>query len=252
MADAKKLTVRSDHGIKIKGFDFVSGDNITFTFLSLILQQNGKYWGENDHVNFQTPEAKKAMTALTSLITDDKVADLTTFGGELDTSDYFFQGNSAMTYRGPWTIAAGLNTYKVKDFEYVPVPSFTTNPPSFAAESGWGLVAAEKSKQQKAAVDFITYISSNENLLAWNVSTFTVPAKKPVAENPEFLKANPYMKTSLDILQLGQWIGPIADRDFFFKTINDHFQLMACGQETVEAGLQNIEKTINESQDQHK
>lgn len=252
VADAKQLTVRDGKGIKVKGFDFVSGDNITFTFLSMILQQNGKYWGENDHVDFQTPEAQKAMTALTSLIANDKVADLTTFGGELDTSDYFFQGRSAMTYRGPWTVAAGLNTYKVKDFEYVPVPSFTTNPPSFSAESGWGIVASEKSKQQKAAVDFITYMSSNDNLLAWNQSTFTVPAKKAVAENPEFLKSNPYMKTSLDILQLGKWIGPIADRDFFFKTINDHFQLMATGQEAVEKGLQNIEKTINESQDQHK
>lgn len=250
--DAKKLTVRDANGIKVKGFDFVSSDNITFTFLSLILQQNGKYWGDNDHVNFQTPEAQKAMTALTSLIATDKVADLTTFGGELDTSDYFFQGSSAMTYRGPWTIAAGLNTYKVKDFEYVPVPSFTTNPPSYAAESGWGLVASQKGKHQEAAVDFIKFMSSDENLLEWNQGTFTVPAKKAVAQNPDYVKANPYMKTSLDILELGQWIGPIADRDFFFKTINDHFQLMATGQESVESGLQQIEKTINDSQDQHK
>lgn len=252
VADAKKLTIRDGNRIKVKGFDFVSGDNITFTFLSMILQQNGKYWGDNGHVHFQTPEAQKAMTALTSLISGDKVADLTTFGGELDTSDYFFQGGSAMTYRGPWSIAAGLNTYKVKDFEYVPVPSFTTNPPVFAAESGWGLVASQKSKQQQAAIDFIKYLSTNDNLLDWNLNTFTVPAKKEVAENPEFVKANPYMKTSLNILKLGQWIGPIADRDYFFKVINDHFQLMTSGQETVEAGLQNIEKSINDSQDQHK
>ncbi|EGL15120.1 ABC transporter, solute-binding protein [Paenibacillus sp. HGF7] len=249
---ARKLTVRDGKGIKVKGFDFVSGDNITFTFLSMILQQNGKYWGENDHVNFRTPEAKKAMEALISLIKDDKVADLTTFGGELDTSDYFFQGSSAMTYRGPWSIAAGLNTYKAEDFEYVPVPSFTGNPPLYAAESGWGLVASQKSKQRKAAVDFIEFVSSNENLLQWNLSTFTVPAKKEVAENPEFLKANPFMKTSLDILTLGEWIGPITDRDYFFKVINDHFQLMASGQETVDAGLSGIEKSINDNQDQHK
>lgn len=250
--DAKKLTVRDGNGIQVKGFDFVSTDNITFTLLSLILQQNGTYWGKDDHVNFQTPEAVKAMTELKRLVVDDGVADLTTFGGELDTSDYFYRGNSAMTYRGPWTIAAGLDNYKVEDFEYVPVPSFTSNQPIFAAESGWGVVVSKKSKQQSAALDFIEYISSKENLRAWNLSTFTVPAKKEVAEDPEFLKENPYMKTSLSILPLGQWIGPIADRDFFFKQINDHFQLIVTGQETVEEGLKKIEQAINDSQDQHK
>ncbi|WP_275983410.1 ABC transporter substrate-binding protein [Paenibacillus hamazuiensis] len=249
---AKKLTVRDNNGIKIKGFDFVSGDNITFTFLSFILQQKGKIWDGGNHVNFQTSEAVKAMTALKSLVVDDKVTDLTAFGGELDTSDYFFRGNSAMTYRGPWTIAAGLSNYNAKDFEYVPVPSFTSEKPYFAAESGWGAVVAQKSKAQKEALDFIQFMSSKEKLRAFNLSTFTVPSKKEVASDPEFLKENPHMKTSLGVLQYGQWIGPIADRDFFFKQINDHFQLMVTGQVTVEEGLRKIEKAINDNQDQHK
>ncbi|MFE0559820.1 ABC transporter substrate-binding protein [Paenibacillus sp. NPDC058910] len=249
---AKKLTVREGDAIKVKGFDFVSKDNITFTFLSLILQQGGTYWGEDGHVNFGTPEAKQAMSALVSLVADDKVADFTAFGGELDTSDYFYQGNSAMTYRGPWAIAVGLGSYNVNDFEYVPVPSFTDNPPVFAAESGWGLTVAQNSKQQEAALEFIRYVSENDNLAAWNTDTFTVPAKKEIAESPEFSKNNPFMKTSLEILQLGQWIGPVADRDYFFKQVNDNFQMMVSGQRSVEDGLANIEKAINDSQDQHK
>ncbi|GIP21623.1 ABC transporter substrate-binding protein [Paenibacillus sp. J22TS3] len=249
---AKKLTVREGSAIKVKGFDFVSTDNITFTFLSLILQQGASFWGDDGHVNFHTPEAQKAMSAMVSLVADDKVADLTTFGGELDTSDYFFRGNSAMTYRGPWTIAAGLNNYKVNDFEYVPVPSFTGNPPAFAAESGWGLAVSKQSKRQEAALEFIRFISEKDNLSTWNTDTFTVPAKKEIAEDPEFRKSNPQIKASLDILQLGQWIGPVADRDLFFKQVNDNFQLMVSKQMSVEDGLANIERIINESQDQHK
>lgn len=249
---AKKLTVRQGNTLQIKGFDFVSSDNITFTFLSLILQQNASFWGENEHVNFQTPEAEKAMSELVSLIAEHKVADLTTFGGELDTSDYFFRGNSAMTYRGPWTISAGLNNYKVSDFEYVPVPSFTDNPPSFAAESGWGLTVAKRSKQQEAALKFVQFVSQKENLATWNTDTFTVPAKKEIAEDPEFLNNNPYMKTPIEALPLGQWIGPVADRDYFFKQVNDHFQLMVTGQMSVKEGLAKIEQAINDNQDQHK
>ncbi|MFM9276632.1 ABC transporter substrate-binding protein [Paenibacillus jiagnxiensis] len=249
---AKKLTVREGNVIKVKGFDFVSSDNITFTFLSLILQQGASFWGDDGHVNFSTPEAHKAMSALVSLVADDKVTDLTAFGGELDTSDYFYRGNSAMTYRGPWTISSGINNYKVSDFEYVPVPSFTESEPVFAAESGWGLAVAKQSKQQEAALDFIRFVSEKDNLEAWNTDTFTVPAKKEIAEDPAFQSSNPYMKTSLKILQLGQWIGPVADRDYFFKQVNDNFQLMASGQLSVDDGLANIEKAINSSQDQHK
>ncbi|MFD0717193.1 ABC transporter substrate-binding protein [Paenibacillus sp. GCM10027626] len=249
---AKKLTVAEGGNLKVKGFDFVSSDNITFTFLSFILQQKGEYWGENGHVNFQTPEAIKAMTALKELIVGDKVADLTTFGGQLDTSDYFFKGGAAMTYRGPWTIASGLDSYKVNDFDYVPVPSFTSEPPVFAAESGWGLVVSQKSKHAKEAWDFINYLTSKEQLRQWNLDTFTVPAKKEVAEDPEFVKENPYMKTSIDILQHGRWIGPVWDRDYLFKQINDNFQLMVAGKTTVEDGLRKIEEAVNASQDQHK
>lgn len=249
---AKKLTVRDGKGIKVKGFDFVSTDNITFSFLSLILQQKGHFWGENEHVNFQTPEAVKAMAALKALVADDKVADLTTFGSQLDISDYFFQGNSAMTYRGPWTIAAGLDNYQVKDFDYVPVPSFTSEKPFFAAESGWGTVVAQKSKAKAEALDFIQFMAQKDRLKAWNLDTFTVPAKKEVAADPEFVKENPYMKTPLSVLQYGQWIGPIADRDYFFKQVNDHFQLIAAGKESVEDGLKTMERAINDSQDNHK
>lgn len=89
-----------------------------------------------------------------------------------------------MTYRGPWTISAGLNNYKVSDFEYVPVPSFTENPPAFAAESGWGLAVAKESKQPEAALEFIRFITEKDNLEEWNTDTFTVPAKKKSPKTP--------------------------------------------------------------------
>jgi multiple sugar transport system substrate-binding protein len=250
---AKKLTVRDGDQIKIKGFDFASQDNATYSLLSMILQQGGKYWGDDGHVNFSTPEAVKAMTVLKDLVAVDKVTDLQNYTDtQFDTSDYFFKGSSAMTYRGPWTIGNGLNTYKVNDFEYVPVPSFTDKSPLFAAESGWGFVVSKKSSHTKEAWDFVNYMAKDENLEAWNIGTNTIPPKKSVAENPQYLQANPYAATSLGVLQYGQWIGLLWDRDFFFKQVNDNFQLIASGKSTVEEGLKSIETSVNQSQDQHK
>jgi multiple sugar transport system substrate-binding protein len=60
------------------------------------------------------------------------------------------------------------------------------------------------------------------------------------------------MKTSLDMLQYGQWIGPVIDRDFWWKTVNDHYQAICAGQTTVEEGLKEITDIINQMIDSHK
>jgi len=241
---AKALTKYDGNQIAVRGFDFTSGDNITFTFLSLILQQGGSYWTEDGRVDFSTPEAVAAMTTLKSFITDLKVTDMSLFGTG-DISDTFFKGGAAMTYRGPWTIAAGIDTFKVDDFEYIPVPSFTSEPPYFAAESGWGEVVAKDSKHAEEAWKFVDFMMQKEQAMNWNIRTFSVPANEEAANDPSFVEAIPLMKTSLDVLQYGRWIGPVQDRDFFFKQINDNFGAMVAGSVSVEDGLKKIETDIN-------
>ncbi|MFF2449681.1 ABC transporter substrate-binding protein [Neobacillus sp. NPDC058068] len=245
ITDAQKLTVTQNEKIQVKGFDFVNYDNITFTFLSLILQQKGEYWTKDNQVNFSTPEAVKAMNELKKFVTDYKVTDLRDFGGKLDTSDLFFKNKAAMVIRGPWSIAEGKENYQTEKLDYIPMPSFTENPAYFAAESGWGEIVAKSSKHQEEAWKFIKYMTEKENAKYFNITTFTVPANKDAAQDPEFLKALPKMKASIDVLPYGMFIG-IIDTDFLKKTINDNFQLIAVDKVSVEDGLKKIETTINQ------
>ena len=60
MVAAKILTVRDGNKIKLKGFEFVSSDNVTFTLLSLILQQNGTYLTDDGYIDLDTQEAVTA------------------------------------------------------------------------------------------------------------------------------------------------------------------------------------------------
>jgi multiple sugar transport system substrate-binding protein len=241
----QKLTVTEDGKIKVKGFDFINNDSITFTFLSLILQQKGEYWADDKKVDFSSPEAVKAMEELKKFVTDYKVTNFRDFGGKEDTSDLFFKNKAAMVLRGPWSIAAGKENYKIEKVEYIPMPSFTENPPYFAAESGWGEIVAKSSEHQEEAWKFIRYMTEKENAKYFNITTFTVPANKEAAEDPEFLKALPEMKASIDVLPNGQFIGNV-DTDFLKKTINDNFQLIAADKVSVEDGLKKIETTINQ------
>lgn len=246
--DAKKLTVTKNGKIDIKGFDFISGDNITFTFLSLILQQKGDYWTSDGHVDFTSPVAIKAMEELKKFVTDYKVTNLRDFGGTQDISDLLFKNKAAMVYRGPWTIAVGKENYKTENLDYIPIPSFTDQPPYFAAESGWGEIVAKSSKHQEEAWKFIRYMTEKDKAKYFNITTFTVPANKEAAQDSEFLSALPKMKTSIDVLPYGKFIG-LIDTDFLKKTINDNFQLIAAEKTSVEDGLKKIETTVNQMLD---
>lgn len=245
---AEKLTVTENGKIQVKGFDFINNDNITFTFLALILQQKGEYWTDENKVNFSTPEAVKAMEELKKFVTDYKVTNFRDFGGKGDTSDLFFKNQAAMVLRGPWAIAEGKENYNYEELDYIPMPSFTENPPYFAAESGWGEIVAKSSKHQEEAWKFIKFMTEKENAKYFNITTFTVPANKEAAQDPEFLKSLPKMKSSIDVLPQGRFIGNI-DTDFLKKSINDNFQLITADKISVEDGLKKAETTINQMLD---
>ena len=249
---AKKLTVKDGEKFKVKGFEFVGNDNIMFTLLSLILQQNGTYLTDDGHLDLSSSEAVIAMTELKKFVTDYNVTDLQAFGSTEESQDLFFKKTAAMVLRGPWTIGLGRENYDADDFDYISMPSFTDNPPYFAAESGWGAIVAKQSKHEEEAWKFVKYMVENDQAKYFNLTTNSVPANKSVAEDPSFLEEAPMIKASLDVLQYGQFIGEGIDIDFFKKQVNDNFQLIASEKITVEEGLKNTEDAVNKAIDKKK
>jgi multiple sugar transport system substrate-binding protein len=244
---AKKMTeYDANKEIKVRGFDFLSGDSIAFLFLSMILQQGGTYITKDDMVNFSSPEAIKALTTMSELITKDKVTDTKLLGGKLSIFDYFFKGQTAMDFDGPWVIAAGKATYgeSVK-FDYVPMPSFTDKPPFFAAESGWGEIISAKSKNSDAAGKFVQFVTSQENNIYWNTQTGTLPpAKDQFTE--QYINDNKIMKPSFDSMQYGQWIGPVENTDYLKKVLTDALVAVVKGA-PVEKTLKKAEADVNKN-----
>ena len=101
----------------------------------------------------------------------------------LDVSDYFFRGQAAMAFRGPWTIAYGQGTYPKVKFDYVNLPSYTSQPPYFAAESGWSDAVTAVSPHKDVAWDFVKFMNSKDNDRYWNITTSTIPARKDLTDD---------------------------------------------------------------------
>ncbi|MFB9277389.1 ABC transporter substrate-binding protein [Cohnella cellulosilytica] len=246
LEDAKKLTRRSGDKITVRGLDITSNDSIVFYFLAFIQQQGADFWNDDQtQVNFSTPEAAKAMQELVDLVKVHKVTDLTKLGTPDEPYMIFFKGQSAITTAGPWTIAEGINTFNVENFDYMPIPSFTDQPAVFSSESGWGEVVSKQSPNSQAAWEFVQFMMEEENALAWNLHTSSIPANKHVAEDPKYLESAPLVKAAVEALPNGRWIGPLADRDYFFQVIIDVYAEIVHDKTSVQDGLKKAETDIN-------
>lgn len=249
-ADAKKLTITQNGTIKRAGFLFTSEGGLPTFFLALILQQvGGRYFASDGvHVNFNTPQAATAMKAMIAL---------QPYGNERDfpitvkdVSDYFFLGQAAMAFRGPWTIAVGQTQYHDTNFNYVSVPSYTKGiPPYFAAESGWQDAVTAGSRNKATAWDFVGFMNNQQNDLYWNNTTSTIPARIVLADSTAFRKVNPLLTATLDALKYGRWVGPIQDRTAFYNGIRRYAVKVLGNEMTVAQALKAMTTELNHSID---
>ncbi len=247
--DAAKLTVRRSGVVKRAGFLFVTVGSTPSFFLGLILQQpGGYYWAKGGvHVDFNTPQAATAMATMLNLQQYGPLRDFPV--SVLDVSDYLFRGQAAMAFRGPWTIGVGQTSYPKVAFDYVTVPSFTSQPPYFAAESGWSDAVTASSPHKDVAWDFVKFMNSKDNDRYWNITTSTIPARQDLTDDAAFLKVNPLLKPTLSALKYGRWIGPVQDRSAFFDSSTRYIEKVFNHSLTIPNALKTMTSEINSAID---
>jgi multiple sugar transport system substrate-binding protein len=247
MVEAAKAATKQDGDLVTQaGLAFLNLDTVVFTYLSMILQQGETYFADDGtHVNLQSDAAKTAWNELASLVSENRVDSTQAFSTE--SHETFFQGKAAMCIRGPWVIAAGEGAYPDLEFRYDPVPPYAGDQMLFAAESGWGeVVNASAADDVKAAAwKFIDFMHQDDNLRQWNKTTLTVPSLQALKDDPELLEGAPGLKTSFAILEGGQWIGQLYDRDRFFQSLFDAITRVDLGEASPEDALIGAEQEIN-------
>ena len=250
VADAKKLTRYDSHGnVTRAGLGtFDPGDDYVFLPLSMLLQEGGNYFAKDGvHVNLTSPAMIKAVTAFTELYTKDKVASYA-----LDSNGAAIgQGRIAMAFDGPWVIPVIRASYPKLKFVYVQIPSFTSTPPYFAAESGWGEVVSRASKNKEAAWAFVRYLSTQQSDRSWNITTATVPAHRDLFDDPQYLAKLPAIKTSFHILRYGRWIGNLQNRDQFFQIMDKWVTAIQLHKASVAQAMASCEREENKMIDSY-
>jgi multiple sugar transport system substrate-binding protein len=195
----------------MRGFDFISADTVPYTFMSMILQKGGQFVNSNNEYDFNTPQAIEALKTLADYITVNKLTTISGLlgGEELENMDRVFLCQSLMAPRGMGVVEVGKDDYGLRygrDFEYVAMP-FWGPQRRWAAETGWSMVVNANSPNQALAWEFIQFMMEPDNLLRTNIACGMMPPRRSVAQNPAFVRAVPYAKPIVDILEGAQHIG---------------------------------------------
>jgi multiple sugar transport system substrate-binding protein len=251
VAAAKELVQFDGDGLLTQvGFGFKDSDPVNFLLYSMILQQGASYWADDGiHVNLSSDAAKKAFADMTALVTTDQVDSVDAYAGEA--YEFFLQGKAGMAMRGPWVIPEAA-AFPDLAWQYAPIPPYAGTEMKFAAESGWGEVVNVRSAPEikEAAWRFIAFMHEADNIRDWNITTFTLPSRADLVDDPQILEAAPALATSFAALPHGQWIGPVRNRDAFFQFVHDAFVSVALRQHEAATALAACEQNINAMIDQ--
>jgi multiple sugar transport system substrate-binding protein len=242
VSDAKKMTKMDGSTMTVAGFDYVTGDGLGFLYWEGVLERGADYFAADKiHLDFLSPQAEATVQWLVDMSLKDKVVDATTFNASVNgAGEFFFQGQTAIGYIGPWYVPVARTTYAdFKDpWTYVSCPYYGDKM-SFAADAGWGKVVSPNSKDVETSWTFAQYMTVDaKNARAWNVGTGTIPAQKSVAADPTLLTDLNWIGPSLKVLPYGKYVGMLQDRDFiWYNVVSTH--ITECMQ-----GMRSVKETM--------
>jgi len=124
---------------------------------------------------------------------------------EEDARTTFQSGNAAFMRNWPYAYSVGQtgdSAVKGK-FDVAPLPALEGSKHS-GTIGGWAQAVSRYSKNQDAAIQYIRYLTSPE-VMTWRaVAGSFVPTIQSVAERPDVIAVQPYLKTMADVDRVGR------------------------------------------------
>lgn len=208
------------------GGDLMSADGLTATFSS--------------------PAAEQAITWMHSTV--DRYGGysaITAFAkaNNRPNMDSFMLRKLAMQINGDWQ-TANLNKYAPNiNYGVAPLPlppnGHVTN---FASGYAFGL--PKGSKHADTAWQFVQWFEGRDVLLPFCIDRFLVPTIQAVANDPEYLKVSPYMKTFVATLPVARWVSLGPGTTEYLPIGGKVAQSILSGQVTVAAGCANADQQV--------
>jgi len=218
----------------------------TRTFDTLLYQQDSNFFADPTKVNFETPEAKTALTLLKTLYDD---GDTTKNDDYAATVSGFASGEGGVMINGTWLVDDYIGQSKKPDvalsngYEVVPFPQLYKNAKVWADGHSWVILKADLTDaQRKSAYEFLKFLWDND--FQW-ARTGHLPTSQTVISGDNF-KSLPFRPVLASLAQNGTALPAGVKHQFGVQTIEGEEVAAAMrGDKDIDSALASAQERIN-------
>ncbi|HEV7666761.1 MAG TPA: ABC transporter substrate-binding protein [Chloroflexota bacterium] len=162
-------------------------------------------------VTINNPQAAAILNTVKGWIGNVVPRGVTSYGEE-EARTAFGGGNAAFMRNWPYayTPSQAADSPVKGKFDVGPLPANAGGKPS-GTIGGWGQAVSKYSKAQDAAIQYVRYVTSPEVQLWRAIAGGFVPTIQTVAENPDVLAVQPYLKNVGNVDRVGRPAGVFGE-----------------------------------------
>jgi arabinogalactan oligomer/maltooligosaccharide transport system substrate-binding protein len=225
---------------------FINADS--YFLLPFVYAQGGNYIdASSKKISLNTPQMSAAIGVAQGLAAKGVGMTDTSSNGYTNMQNAFKTGKVAMVINGPWSTADDLSGSAFADkanlgVAAVPAGSGGQGGPT----GGHNLVVYAGSKNLSASYLFIAYMNSASSQAFIASKNNTLPTRTSAYALPE-VTGNPLLAAFQDPLKVSQPRWPVAGASDVFGVVTPDYQKILSGQESVDAGLANMQKQATQT-----
>lgn len=240
---AKRLTKKDG---SVYGFEMYSqldetGEGLTWNLQPYLWQAGADFLIDNyTKPGFNNERGEKALQFVVDLFQKHKVAGLAR-------KDSFGKGQAAMVVNGPWMVGIWKSSVSF-DFGTAPIPYPEWGQPATNMGGEQIFVFKGDEKREKAAVDFVLWLTSTSNMIEWDKLTGALPVRASVAKDPGYRRwlqeTEPRLLTFVDQQRHAHARPPIPQYPDCSLAFAREMEKAYYGRQSVKEALANAEKAL--------
>lgn len=220
-----------------------TGEGLTWNLQPYFWQAGADYLTDGySRPGFNNERGEKALQFVVDMFQKHRIAGLAR-------KDSFGMGRAAMVVNGPWMIGIWEESVPF-EFGTAPIPYPTWGQPATNMGGEQIFVFKTDPVREAAAVDFLIWLLSTENMMTWDKETGALPVKESVATSPDYRgfiqDTEPRLLTFIDQQRYANARPPIPEYAETSLAFAKEMEKAYYGTVTVKEALANAEKAIME------